>query len=82
MPTPCRETLDRCGILPLVEELLVVPPVQAEQRKAALLRPRIAPGDAMLGDTEVDKTCAETLGLPYAVLDRGFRSRRFGKRTG
>lgn len=72
-----RETLDRCGILPLVEELLVVLPVQAEQRKAALLRPRIAPGDAMLGDTEVDKTCAETLGLPCAVLDRGFRSAAF-----
>ena len=60
-----------------MEELLVVLPVQAEQRKAALLRPRIAPGDAMLGDTEVDKTCAETLGLPCAVLDRGFRSAAF-----
>lgn len=77
-----RETLDRCGILPLVEELLVVPPVQAEQRKAALLRPRIAPGDAMLGDTEVDKTCAETLGLPCAVLDRGFRSAAFWEAHG
>ena len=63
-----RKTLDRCGILPLVEELLVVPPVQAEQRKAALLRPRIAPGDAMLGDTEVDKNCAETLGLPLSLI--------------
>ena len=56
--------------------------VQAEQRKAALLRPRIAPGDAMLGDTEVDKTCAETLGLPCAVLDRGFRSAAFWEAHG
>ena len=38
------------------------------------LRPRIAPGDVMLGDTEVDKSCAELLGLPWIVLDRGFRS--------
>ena len=42
--------------------------------KAELLRPRIAPGDVMLGDTEVDKSCAELLGLPWIVLDRGFRS--------
>ena len=61
---------------------MVVPPVQAEQRKAALLRPRIAPVDAMLGDTEVDKTCAETLGLPCAVLDRGFRSAAFWEAHG
>ena len=46
----------------------------AEGRKAELLRPRIAPGDVMLGDTEVDKSCAELLGLPWIVLDRGFRS--------
>ena len=52
----------------------VVPPVQADRRKAELLRPRIAPGDVMLGDTEVDKSCAELLGLPWIVLDRGFRS--------
>ena len=36
----------------------------------------------MLGDTEVDKTCAETLGLPYAVLDRGFRSATFWEAHG
>ena len=60
----------------------VAQPVQAEQRKAALLRPRIAPGDALLGDTEVDKTCAETLGLPCAVLDRGFRSAAFWEAHG
>lgn len=69
-----RQTLARCGILPLTAELLVVPPVQADRRKAELLRPRIAPGDVMLGDTEVDKSCAELLGLPWIVLDRGFRS--------
>ena len=46
----------------------------SEGRKAELLRPRIAPGDVMLGDTEVDKSCAELLGLPWIVLDRGFRS--------
>ena len=69
-----RQTLARCGILPLTVELLVVPPVQADRRKAELLRPRIAPGDVMLGDTEVDKSCAELLGLPWIVLDRGFRS--------
>ena len=51
-----RQTLARCGILPLTAELLVVPPVQADRRKAELLRPRIAPGDVMLGDTEVDKS--------------------------
>ena len=28
----------------------------------------------MLRDTEVDKSCAELLGLPWIVLDRGFRS--------
>lgn len=69
-----RQTLARCGILPLTVELLVVPPVHADRRKAELLRPRIAPGDVMLGDTEVDKSCAELLGLPWIVLDRGFRS--------
>lgn len=77
-----RATLTRCGILPLVTELLVVPPVQADRRKAELLRPRIAPGDAMLGDTEVDKNCAEALGLPWAVLDRGFRSKAYWQAHG
>lgn len=38
-----RQTLARCGILPLTVELLVVPPVHADRRKAELLRPRIAP---------------------------------------
>ena len=61
-------------VLISARELLVVPPVQADRRKAELLRPRIAPGDVMLGDTEVDKSCAELLGLPWIVLDRGFRS--------
>ena len=37
-----RQTLARCGILPLTVELLVVPPVHADRRKAELLRPRIA----------------------------------------
>ena len=60
-----RQTLARCGILPLTVELLVVPPVHTDRRKAELLRPRIAPGDVMLGDTEVDKSCAELLGLPW-----------------
>ena len=69
-----RQTPARCGILPLTVELLVVPPVHADRRKAELLRPRIAPGDVMLGDTEVDKSCAELLGLPWIVLDRGFCS--------
>ncbi len=77
-----RETLARCGILPLVDEVLVVPPVQADRRKAELLRSRIAPGDAMLGDTEVDKNCAEALGLPWVVLNRGFRSARYWEANG
>lgn len=77
-----RDTLARCGILPLVDELLVVLPVQADRRKAELLRPRAAPGDVMLGDTEVDKNCAEQLGLPWIVLDRGFRSAAYWKAHG
>ena len=77
-----RQTLARCGILPLVDELLVVPPVQADRRKAELLHPRIVPGDVMLGDTEVDKNCAEAVGLPWIVLDRGFRSAAYWKAHG
>lgn len=77
-----RQTLARCGLLPLVEELLVVPPLHAADEKAARLRGKIAPGDKMVGDTEADLNAARQLGLPCYLLDRGFRSRRYWQRQG
>lgn len=77
-----RDTLERCGLLPLAEELLVVPPVHAADEKAARLRGRIAPGDVMVGDTEADLNAARQLELPCYLLDRGFRSRRYWQQQG
>lgn len=77
-----RHTLERCGLLPLVEELLVVPPLHAADEKAARLRGKITPGDVMVGDTEADLNAARQLGLPCYLLDRGFRSRRYWQRQG
>lgn len=77
-----RQTLERCGLLPLVAELLVVLPVHAADEKAARLRGKINPGDVMVGDTEADINAARQLELPCYLLDRGFRSRRYWQRQG
>lgn len=77
-----RVTLERCELLPLADELLVVPPLHAAAEKAARLQGRIAPGDWMVGDTEADQKAAEQLGLPCLVLHRGFRSRRYWQQHG
>ena len=77
-----RDTLARCALLPLVEELLVVLPVHAADEKAARLRGKIDPGDVLVGDTEADLNAARQLGLPCYLLDRGFRSRRYWQRQG
>ena len=72
-----QSTLEQCGLLPLVQELAVVSPQGAAQRKAAFLRGRAQPGDIMVGDTEADLAAAQAAGLPCLLLDRGFRSRRY-----
>ena len=81
-PEALRKTLADCGLLPLVEELLVVPPRHAAGEKAARLRPRIRPGDCMVGDTEADLRAAQQLGIPCYLLNRGFRSRRYWQQQG
>lgn len=81
-PEALRKTLADCGLLPLVEELLVVPPRHAADEKAARLRPRICPGDCMVGDTEADLRAAQQLGIPCYLLNRGFRSRRYWQQQG
>lgn len=77
-----RDTLQRCGLLPLVQELIVVPPQGAARHKAEILRSRVQPGDVMVGDTEADLEAARQAGLPCLVLDRGFRSRRYWQQQG
>lgn len=77
-----QSTLEQCGLLPLVQELAVVSPQGAAQRKAAFLRGRAQPGDIMVGDTEADLAAAQAAGLPCLLLDRGFRSRRYWQEQG
>lgn len=81
-PEALRRTLADCGLLGLVDELVVVPPRHAADEKAARLRPRITPGDCMVGDTEADLQAAQQLGMPCYLLNRGFRSRRYWQQQG
>lgn len=81
-PEKLCHMLERCGVLLLVEELIVVSPLHATEEKICALRTRVQPGDRVVGDTEADRDCAEALHLPYAMLDRGFRSKAYWKASG
>lgn len=77
-----RTTLQRCALLPLADEVVVVSPRRAVDEKAAVLRARAERGDVMVGDTEADLEAAQCVGVRCLVLDRGFRSRNYWKRRG
>lgn len=81
-PEELCHTLERCGVLPLVEKLIVVSPLHAAEEKISALQTRVQPGDRVVGDTEADRACAEALHLAYAMLDRGFRSKAYWKTCG
>lgn len=81
-PQALERTLADCSLLPLVDELLVVPPRHAADEKTARLRPRVVPGDCMVGDTEADWKAAQQLDIPCYLLNRGFRSRRYWAQQG
>lgn len=77
-----RAMLQDLGVLPLVDELLVVSPLHAAEEKAARLQPSVVPGDIMVGDTEADFLAAQQLGIPCYLLNRGFRSEGYWQQQG
>jgi phosphoglycolate phosphatase-like HAD superfamily hydrolase len=75
-----RQQLDRLGLTPHLDALLVVPPRDAVAAKAAALRELKAL--AFIGDTESDADAADRAGTPFLALDGGMRSSAFWRARG
>ncbi|MFG6489467.1 HAD family hydrolase [Roseateles sp. BYS78W] len=75
-----RQQLDRLGLMPHLDALLVVPPNDAATAKARALRELKAL--AFIGDTESDADAAERAGMPFLALNGGMRSSAFWRARG
>ena len=75
-----RQQLDRLGLTPHLDALIVVPPQDAAPAKARALRELKAL--AFIGDTESDADAAALAGKPFLALDRGMRSSAFWRARG
>lgn len=72
--------LARLGLVPLLDQVIVVPPDAASAAKAkalVTLRPT-----GFVGDSESDAAAARAAGTPYVALDRGQRSAEFLRGAG
>lgn len=70
-----QQQLDRLGLTPLIDDLIVVGPEQASQAKAEWLA-RLQPL-AFVGDAESDADAAHAAGTPFLALSCGMRSTEF-----
>ncbi len=75
-----RQQLDRLGLAPLIDELIVVPPADAARAKARELQSLKAA--AFAGDSESDADAALAAGTPFLALSCGMRSAAFWQRHG
>lgn len=77
------EELERLHIAEYPKEVKVVQPFHAFEEKKNFVRALMASVDAVkeqffvIGDTENEYRLAKELLLPYGILNRGFRSKRF-----
>ncbi len=70
-----QQQLDRLGLTPLIDRLIVVPPAEAAFAKAqALLEHRPV---AFVGDAESDAEAAAAAAIPFLALSCGMRSAAF-----
>ena len=81
--TELFEELERLEIAEYPKEVKVVQPFHAFEEKKNFVRALMASVDAVkeqffvIGDTENEYQLAKELLLPYGILNRGFRSKRF-----
>ena len=74
-PAFLRQQLDRLGLSPNLDALVIVPPGQAAPAKAAALRKLSAL--AFVGDSETDAEAATLARTPFLALSCGMRSAAF-----
>jgi len=75
-----RQQLDRLGLAPLIDALIVVPPTEAARAKSRELRSLQAL--AYVGDSESDAEAAQAADTPFLALACGMRSAAFWQRLG
>lgn len=75
-----RQQLDRLGLTPWIDELIVVPPTEAASAKSRELLSLQAL--AFIGDSESDAEAAQASGTPFLALSCGMRSAAFWQRHG
>lgn len=74
------QQLDRLGLSRQIDELIVVPPTEAAERKAEALR-KLKPL-TFIGDTESDAAAADAAGQRFLALSCGMRSPEYWARLG
>ena len=75
-----RDQVTALGISSYFQEVFCVSPKDAADHKTAIAKKIQA--EVIVGDTEVDWSAAEQLGIAYSILNRGFRSKYYWDKRG